>query len=48
MHKAVVSNTIELPYQNDGERIIEVEFTALLDESKSDGNYLGFLGDSTT
>lgn len=47
-HKAVVSSTIELPYQNDGERIIEVEFVALLDESKSDGNYLGLIGDSTT
>ena len=47
LHKAVVSNTIELPFQNDGERIIEVEFVALLDETKDDGNYLGFIGDST-
>jgi len=43
-YKAVVSNTIELPYMNDGERIIEVEFTALLDETKDDGNYLGAIG----
>ena len=47
-HKAVVSSTIEMPFANDGEKIIEVEFTALLDETKSDGNYLGFIGDSTT
>lgn len=47
-HKAVVASTIELPYQNDGERIIEVEFVALIDETKTDGNYLGFIGDSTT
>jgi hypothetical protein len=47
-HTAVVASTIELPYVNDGERIIEVEFVALLDESKSDGNYLGFIGDSTS
>ena len=47
-HKAVVASTVELPYQNDGERIIEVEFVALLDESKDDGNYLGFIGDSTS
>ena len=46
--KAVVSSSIELPFQNDGERIIEVEFTALLDETQSDGSYLGFIGDSTT
>ncbi len=45
IHKAVVSNTIELPYTNDGEQIIEVEFTALLDETKEDGNYLGAFGD---
>lgn len=48
MHKAVVSSTIEMPFTNDGEKIIEVEFTALLDETKADGNYLGFIGDSTT
>ena len=47
-YKAVVSNSIELPYANDGERVIEVEFTALLDESQSDGGYLGFVGDSTS
>jgi len=47
IHKAVVSNTIELPYTNDGEQIIEVEFTALLDETKDDGNYLGAFGDLT-
>lgn len=43
-YKAVVSNSIELPYMNDGERIIEVEFTALLDETKTDGDYLGAIG----
>jgi hypothetical protein len=47
MYKAVVTNTIELPYTNDGEQIIEVEFTALLDETKDDGNYLGAFGDLT-
>ena len=47
-HKAVVSSSIELPFVNDGERIIEVEFEALLDETQSDGSYLGFIGDSTT
>lgn len=45
-HKAVVTNSIELPFQNDAEKVIEVEFTALLDESKDDGNYLGFIGNS--
>ncbi len=47
-HKAVVASSVELPYLNDGERIMEVEFVAMIDEDKNDGNYLGFIGDSTT
>jgi hypothetical protein len=46
-YKAHVSSQIVLAHKNDEQKIIEVEFTALLDESKSDGNYLGLLGDST-
>jgi hypothetical protein len=47
MHKAYVANTITLNHMIDEEKIIEVEFEALLDETKSDNNYLGFIGDST-
>lgn len=47
-HKAYVASTIVLPHKNDEERVIEVTFEALLDETKSDGNYLGLIGDSTT
>lgn len=47
LHKAYVSNTITLVHRNDEEKIIEVEFEALLDESKADGNYLCLIGDST-
>lgn len=46
-HKAVVTSTINLAHKVDEEKIIEVTFEALLDESKSNGNYLGFIGDST-
>lgn len=46
MHKAYVESAVTLPHQNDTEVLIEVTFVALLDESKSDGNYLGFFGDS--
>lgn len=46
-HKAYVANMIELPHTNTDEKVIEVEFHAMLDESKSDGNYLGLIGDST-
>lgn len=47
MHKAYVESQILLPHKNDEEKIIEVTMVALLDESKSDGNLLGFIGDST-
>jgi hypothetical protein len=47
LHKALVSEGIEWKYASDGERMAEVVFHALLDESKSDGNRLGFIGDST-
>lgn len=46
-HKAIVASQITLVHKTDEEKIIEVEFEALLDESKSDNNYLGFIGDST-
>ena len=46
-HKAIVASQITLVHKNDEEKVIEVEFEALLDESKSDNNYLGFIGDST-
>lgn len=48
MHKAYVSSQIALNHKIDEEKLIEVTFEALLDETKSDGNYLGLIGDSTT
>lgn len=47
LYKAYVDSTVVLPHRNDEERLIEVTFIALLDESKSDGNYLGLIGDSS-
>lgn len=46
-HQAYVDSVITVSHKNDEDRIIEVTFVALLDESKSDGNYLGFIGDSS-
>lgn len=46
-HKAYAANSITLAHKIDEEKIIEIEFVALLDETKSDGNYLGLIGDST-
>lgn len=47
LHKAVSAEGIEWKYAADGERMAEVVFHALLDETKTDGNRLGFIGDST-
>lgn len=47
IHQAFPSSPVTLKHANDEEKIMEVEFHAILDESKSDGNYLGFIGDST-
>ena len=47
-NKAVVTSPVEVSFANDGERILNVEFEALLDESQEDGSYLGFIGDSTS
>lgn len=48
LYKAFVASAINIKHDNKGERIIEVTFEALLDETRSDGNYLGLIGDSTT
>ena len=46
LHKALVAEAVEFKMGNDGEKIFQVVFHAILDEGKSDGNYLGFFGDS--
>lgn len=47
LHKAVVTSAIVINHKVDEPKIVEVTFEALLDETKSNGNYIGFIGDST-
>ena len=47
LHKAVVTSQVTLNHKIDEQKIIEVTFEAMIDETKSDGNYLGLIGDST-
>lgn len=47
LHKAVVHSQVVLPHTNDEPTAIEVEFVALVDETKATGNWLGLIGDST-
>lgn len=46
MYKAYQSGKIALHHKIDEEKIVMVEYQALIDETKSDGNYLGLFGDS--
>ena len=48
LYKAIVGSEVTLDYTYDGERVVEVTFEAILDEDRSDGDYLGLIGDSTT
>lgn len=44
--KAVSTESVELAYKIDEQRIIEITFEALVDESQEDGYYLGRIGDA--
>lgn len=46
LHKAVGVGQVVLGHKVDEQRVIEVTFEALIDETKADGNYLGLIGDS--
>lgn len=47
IHKAIAGNQIVLSHVNDAERVIEVEFEGIIDESKADGARLFSIGDTT-
>ena len=47
IYKAVVTNSIEIPFKVDEERVIELEFEGLVDETRDDGDMLGLIGDSS-
>lgn len=46
LYKAVANADMESAFMVDGERMVPVTFRALIDETKSDGNFLGLIGDS--
>lgn len=47
IHKAVSVEEVEVEKTNDDQVVIEVTMVALVDETKSAGNWLGHIGDST-
>lgn len=46
LYKAVVHGEVELGFKVEDERVVEVEFIALIDTTKSNGSWLGLIGDS--
>jgi hypothetical protein len=46
IYKAIVTNSIEIPFKVDEERVIELEFEGLVDETRDDGDMLGLIGNS--
>lgn len=46
IYKAVVTSELKIEHKNDGEKVLPVTFDGLIDENRSDGNMLGFIGDS--
>ncbi len=47
IHQAVSSEPVEIGMNNDDQLVFEVTFTGLIDTTKSNGNHLAFIGDST-
>jgi hypothetical protein len=47
LHKAVITSEVALPYRKDEQTVYEVEFTALIDETKEDGGLLAVIGDDS-
>lgn len=46
IYKAIVANELSIVHKNDGEKVLPVEFEGLIDENRTDGNLLAFIGDS--
>ena len=46
LYKAVSTGELKIEHKNDGEKVIPVKMQAIIDENRTDGNLLGFIGDS--
>lgn len=47
LYKAVIASEVALPFRIDEKTVYEVEFVALIDETKEDGNFLASIGDDS-
>jgi len=46
IYKAVITSELKIEHKTDGEKVLPVTADGLVDENRSDGNMLGFIGDS--
>lgn len=46
VYKAVVTGELQIEHKNDGEKVLPVMFKGLIDENRTDGNLLFYVGDS--
>lgn len=46
IYKAISTGPLKIEMKNDGEKVIPVKMVAIIDETRSDGNLLGYIGDS--
>lgn len=47
LYQAVATDEIEVDFNNEDQRVLEIPFVGLVDDTKTDGNWLGHIGDST-
>lgn len=46
IYKGIVTSELKIEHKNDGEKVLPVTVRGIVDENRSDGNMLGFIGDS--
>lgn len=46
IYKGVITSDIKIEHKNDGEKVIPIMIEGLIDEGRTDGNLLGYIGDS--
>lgn len=46
IYRAVSTGELKIEHKNDGEKVLPVTMDGIVDENRSDGNMLGFIGDS--
>jgi hypothetical protein len=46
IYRAVSVGELAIEHKNDGEKVLPVTMEGIVDENRSDGNMLGFIGDS--